>query len=226
MAAQSLTDAHVAPNAGIQITKTNASLDGAVNTPSMRQSLLPRPITPCWRLADHIGGAYGNSGGLTNLINYYARLWIPEAETWDALCIQVTVASVGAGSGIRMGLYGDLGDGRPGGAIYTDLGFQSTVVAVNTFLTYVFPASRAMSPGPVIAVLKVEGGPTTVPQVASFLNNASVGAYAGPSTGNPVKGGNAFSTGQVAGAFPDPAPAVQVSGNMRPMIWARVLSRP
>lgn len=226
VAAASITDAHISPTAAIQITKTNAALDGPTGSPSLRQSVFPNTDLPGWRLADHLGGGYGNSAALANLVTYYARLWVPEPETWDAIAIQVVTASIGAGSGIRMALYGDKGDGLPGGAIYTDLGFQGTTVGNNAFYTFPFPASRAMSAGPVIAALKIEGGPTTGPILACMLNNASVGHWAGPTTGNPLKGGNAFLTGGTAGAFPDPAPAVQVTANQRPMVWARVLSRP
>jgi hypothetical protein len=177
-----------------------------------------------WRFANADAGGYADSSALANLVNYYAKLLVLEKETWDALAVRVTVVST-AGGLLRLALYGDLsGYGEPGGAIYADLGTQVTT-AVAT-LVYPFPSARQMNPGVYHVGVKLEGNPTTKPQLHAHLSNTPPGTTISAYGTVPTAGGNQYSLSQAAGAFPDPAPAASYNGNWRPVVWARVLSRP
>lgn len=216
---------HVAPDAAIPPSAIALPLDADTAVPALRQSFVRSPAGS-WKVGDAFGGPYANGNVFAAGIAYWSPLAVLEPETWSGLAWWVAAAGVGAGSVYRAALFYDDGEGRPGNAVIDDLGTLPATTGGFKVFDFANPILRQLAPGLYHAGLKVEGALTTNPQLWGIKDHVGPGRAAGDGSVNPAAGGNQYTMGQAAGPFPDPAGQPSTNSNWRPLVFARVVSRP
>lgn len=135
----------------------------------------------------------------TNGNLYLSPLVLTQAQTLDALVVQIVTTPGSAGAVTRMGIYASAANGRPG-ALILDAG---TAVATSTGILSI-TINQALAAGVYWLAAVTQGAPTTPP---TYTTNGGALPYVdSESTAQGLAGGlNGWQQTSVTGALPDPA---------------------
>lgn len=222
LAAAYITNAHVAPTAAIAESKLALASNAAPNTASRRVTPLRCPVG--WWKGDVQGGSIATNQAPVNAYAFGSPFFVAEPETWDQIAARVGGTAVvgGAGVVVDFAVYGDDGEGRITGAVLGSIMGVAWPAGTLTPIVGAFAAPLVLQPGFYWIAMgyRFTTAPTTAPTMVIY-NSGPPNAY--NASINNI--GNSGVYWNYAGAWGANPPASYDSG-FRPLLAARVLSRP